>query len=186
MWASEAAVAELRAILLRNLRRAFAGRPGVREPDLEDFAQEATLRVIERKSAFRGDSRFTTWATSVAVRVAIGHLRRGPWVNLPLADGQPAPEPVQRARVEADVYEGQLQAALTAAIQGALTPRQRLVIEGELAGLESDALAERLGTNRNALYKLAHDARSKLRAALLAAGFSLSEVREHLQEASDE
>lgn len=69
---------------------------------------------------------------------------------------------------------------------GVLTPRQRAVIEAELAGVDRDELAARLGTNRNALYKLAHDARAKLRAALLGAGFSLAEVRDHLRETSDE
>jgi RNA polymerase sigma-70 factor (ECF subfamily) len=181
---AEPAVAELRDLLLRNLSRAFAGRPGVRGADLEDFAQEATMRVIERLPSFRAESRFSTWATSVAVRVALGHLRRGAWATLPFPEGG-AQEPVQRARLEADVYEAALQAALTRAI-GALTPRQRAVIEAELAGVDRDELAARLGTNRNALYKLAHDARAKLRAALLGAGFSLAEVRDHLRETSDE
>jgi len=181
----EAAVAELHGLLLRNLRRALAGRPGVREAELEDFAQEATLRVIDRRSTFKGDSRFTTWATSVAVRVALGHLRRGAWANHPLPKGGP-PEPVQRARLEVDVYEAELRSALSHAVQHALTPRQRAVIEGELSGVGRDELAAQLGMKRNALYKLAHDARSKLRAALLEGGFSMDEVREHFREASDE
>jgi RNA polymerase sigma-70 factor (ECF subfamily) len=33
-----------------------------------------------------------------------------------------------------------------------------------------DVLAQRLGTNRNALYKTVHDARSRLRAHLIASG----------------
>jgi RNA polymerase sigma-70 factor (ECF subfamily) len=37
-------------------------------------------------------------------------------------------------------------------------------------GVPVDVLAERLGTNRNALYKTVHDARSRLRAALTVAG----------------
>ena len=42
----------------------------------EDFAQEATLRVLKSLPSFRGDSQFTTWAMKVAVRVAISELRR--------------------------------------------------------------------------------------------------------------
>jgi len=34
-----------------------------------------------------------------------------------------------------------------------------------------DVLAERLGTNRNALYKTLHDARQRLRAGLIIAGY---------------
>jgi RNA polymerase sigma-70 factor (ECF subfamily) len=36
-----------------------------------------------------------------------------------------------------------------------------------------DVLAERLGTNRNALYKTLHDARRRIRAALLASGLDV-------------
>src|SRR5260221_3556185 len=42
----------------------------------DDFAQDATLRVLANLESFRGDSRFTTWATKVAVRVAISEMRR--------------------------------------------------------------------------------------------------------------
>ena len=38
-----------------------------------------------------------------------------------------------------------------------------------------DVLAERLGSTRGALYKMLHDARRKLRAALMAAGHSLED-----------
>jgi len=36
--------------------------------------------------------------------------------------------------------------------------------------------AERLGTNRNALYKTLHDARLKLRAVLADRGFAVEEI----------
>src|SRR5579864_847990 len=42
----------------------------------DDFAQDATLRVLDNLASFRGDSQFTTWAMKVAVRIAITELRR--------------------------------------------------------------------------------------------------------------
>jgi RNA polymerase sigma-70 factor (ECF subfamily) len=61
----------------------------------EDFAQEATLRVLANLHSFRGDSQFTTWATKVAVRVAISELRRARYRDLSLeeltADGDLLP-----------------------------------------------------------------------------------------------
>jgi RNA polymerase sigma-70 factor, ECF subfamily len=42
-----------------------------------------------------------------------------------------------------------------------------------LQGVPLDILAEQLGTNRNALYKLLHDARRKLRAHLEDEGLSM-------------
>ena len=53
-----------------------------------------------------------------------------------------------------------------------LTPRQRRVFVAlVLNGVPLDALADELGTTRNALYKTMFDARRKLRAALVANGY---------------
>ena len=43
-------------------------------------------------------------------------------------------------------------------------------------GVPLEVVAERMGTNRNALYKLLHDARRKLRTQLEAQGLSLDYV----------
>ena len=57
-------------------------------------------------------------------------------------------------------------------IRTALTPRQRQVLVAVvLEGVPIDVLAERLGSNRNALYKMLHDARRRLRAHVAAAGY---------------
>jgi len=40
-----------------------------------------------------------------------------------------------------------------------------------LEGVPIDVLAERLGSNRNALYKMLHDARRRLREHVAEAGF---------------
>src|SRR5256885_8556496 len=50
----------------------------------EDFAQDATLRVLANLDSFRGDSRFTTWATKVAVRIAISEMRRARYKDFSL------------------------------------------------------------------------------------------------------
>ena len=53
-----------------------------------------------------------------------------------------------------------------------LTPRQREVFVAIIvSGVPLDALAVRLGSNRNAIYKIMFDARRKLRAALVANGY---------------
>jgi RNA polymerase sigma-70 factor (ECF subfamily) len=57
-------------------------------------------------------------------------------------------------------------------IRTALTPRQRQVLVAVvLEGVPIDVLAERLGSNRNALYKMLHDARRRLRAHVAEAGY---------------
>jgi RNA polymerase sigma-70 factor (ECF subfamily) len=46
-----------------------------------------------------------------------------------------------------------------------------VLVAAVLEGVPIDVLAERLESNRNALYKLLHDARRRLRAYVAAAGF---------------
>lgn len=58
------------------------------------------------------------------------------------------------------------------AIDTVLTPHQRSVALAIIVqGVPIDVLAERLGTNRNALYKTVHDARGRLRAELRTRGY---------------
>ena len=55
-----------------------------------------------------------------------------------------------------------------------LTERQRTVLVAlAVEGVSIDVLAERLQTTRGALYKTLHDARQRLRAALVAYGFGM-------------
>ena len=65
-----------------------------------------------------------------------------------------------------------LLAALRRAVDTELTARQREVFVAIVVNdVPLDALAVRLGSNRNALYKMMFDARRKLRAALAAHGY---------------
>src|SRR5262249_34019534 len=55
-------------------------------------------------------------------------------------------------------------------IEHDLTEKQRQVLSAELSGVPHAEIATRLGMNRNALYKLGHDARRRVKARLEAAG----------------
>jgi RNA polymerase sigma-70 factor (ECF subfamily) len=154
----------------------------------EDLAQDATLRVIDNLDNFRGESQFTTWANRIAVRMAISDLRRARYKDFSLdnltADGEllpatgastgdsvttPAPPNPETAAERADVL-----ARINAAMAEALTERQYQALAAiALDGVPMDVVAERMGTNRNALYKLVHDARRKLRAHLEVQGLSM-------------
>ncbi len=148
----------------------------------EDLAQDATLRVMDNLANFRGESRFTTWATKIAIRLAISDLRRSRYKDFSLdelsADGDllpistrlgssasPTPEKVAERD---DVLE-----KIELALKEALTERQyQALVAVALKGIPMDVLAERMGSNRNALYKLIHDARRKLKTRLEAQGIS--------------
>ena len=65
---------------------------------------------------------------------------------------------------------------LEVSIQNDLTKRQRTALLAELKGVPQDEIARNLGSNRNAIYKLTHDARKKLNQRLEAAGFTAEDV----------
>lgn len=70
-----------------------------------------------------------------------------------------------------------LWAVLAEIIREELTPRQRQALLGRIiAEKPLVVLAAELGTDKDAVYKLIHDARRHLRRALLARGLTTDEV----------
>ena len=58
-----------------------------------------------------------------------------------------------------------------------LTEKQRkALVATQVKGIPLEEVARRMGTNRNALYKLLHDARQRLKKKLEAEGLSPEEV----------
>ena len=177
----EDAVAALRDRLRKGLGAALGSRSDVQESDLDDFTQDAVLRVTSRLDSFRGDSKFATWAMAIAVRVALTSLRRRRWKRETLDDRLEAmAAPVGAPAIETEEARDQLLAALRASIDEDLTPKQRQVILGELSGIPQVVLAERLGMKTGAIYKATHDARKKLLAALRRKGFDAARVMDVL------
>lgn len=180
---ADAALGDLQQVLRTVLRRGLQGRRGVDDGAVDDFVQDATLKVLDGLDGFRGDSRFTTWASAVAIRTALAALRRAHWRDLPLDDALPdldaVGEPADGGDLPAEtrVQRRQIHAAIHRAIRRDLTERRRIAILSELAGVPHAVIAERLGMKRNALYKLAHDARKSLRASLEREGFTAEDVR---------
>ena len=72
----DAALAELRQVLSRQLTRAFrdAGADFI-----EDTVQDALLKILANIQKFDSRSRFTTWAMTIAVRTGYTELRRRRW-----------------------------------------------------------------------------------------------------------
>jgi RNA polymerase sigma-70 factor (ECF subfamily) len=178
------AVARLHALLLRAARFEVARRrptlPHLRGNELDEIALEAAddalMSVLARLDDFRGASRFTTWVYKFALLEAAVKLRRRAWQGreVPLEPetwslfSSAALEPDEQAE------QSELLAILKRAIEEVLTPHQRRVLVAlALNGVPIDVLAERLNTNRGALYKTLHDARRKLRKHLEDSGVAL-------------
>jgi len=178
----EAALARLHGTLLR-IARAECRRRGPRfriaGPELEDLAYQAAadalMAITAKLGQFRGESRFTTWAYKFVIFEVSAKLGRHFWrhqdVPLDAEDWDRLPsrfgfQPAQESEWR------DLLAALRRAVDTELTPRQREVfVATVINGVPLDALAVRLGSNRNAIYKMMFDVRRKLRTALVANGY---------------
>lgn len=167
----EAALADLRGVLAVGLRAALKARPDFLDSMLDDILQDSLLRVLAALDQFVGRSRFVTWATAIAVRVGLGELRRRKWRDVSL-EALIADTKIEPPAAEDDAPERrELVEAMNRVIQNELTEKQRTVLLAEMRGMAQDEIARQMGTNRNALYKLSHDARQRLKRGLEEAGF---------------
>lgn len=179
----EAALADLRSFLVAGLTRAF-GQSDIGSALIEDVAQEALSRILDRIQTFRGDSRFVTWAMAIATRAMLSKLRRAHWANVSLDEMAAAgliPPLATVVSNDENLDRVRLLEVVRASIENDLTERQRQTIQAELAGVPPEVIAERMGSNRNAVYKLVHDARARLKKAILAAGWTEASVRSVLK-----
>lgn len=185
----EAALADLREILASGLRRGLSKWLEAYSPELEALAQEATqealLRILDRLETFEGRSKFTTWAYKVAINIALTDLRRKQWQDLSLdeiLDPQSGDHPGkslvdENISPEQTVEQQELLGRLGEILQEELTSRQLSLMKAvALRGVPMEAVAQKMGVKRNALYKMMHDARLKLKRRMALEGFDLDEV----------
>jgi len=177
------ALADLYDLLVRGLRAALGGRAGGVDANIEDFAQEALIKIMSNLDSFRGESRFTTWAKKIAMNVALTELKRRRWRDVSLEDllarrtatGRGLANP--QLTPEQVAFQNMVLAKLRGIIDEELTDKQReAVVAVILKGMPIAEVARRMGTNQNALYKLLHDARKKLKLRMEAVGLSPQEV----------
>jgi RNA polymerase sigma-70 factor (ECF subfamily) len=178
----EAALADLRGLLVRGLRAALHGRAGGVETSVEDFVHEALLRILDNLDSFRGESRFTVWAQKICVRTAFAEMRRSRWRDVSLEEvidrsGEGAVAPADPLTdPERATTRGMILADFRRFIDEDLTEKQRLALLAALGGMPLEAIADRMGTNRNALYKLLYDARKRLKRRIEAEKLSAEDV----------
>ena len=185
----DSALADLRQILISGLRRGLLSQVNTSAPEFEtqaeDFVQEALLKILANLDSFAGRSRFTTWAHKIAVSVALTELRRKRWQDSSL-DGiletesgdytpsfvaDPAPRP-EGATVQADMLR-----RVNNIITNELTEKQRTALTASIIQeLPTAQVAKMMNMKPNAVYKLLHDARVRLKKQLQKEGLSVAEV----------
>ena len=62
-------------------------------------------------------------------------------------------------------------------IHNSLTEKQRSALLAELKEMPQDEIARHIGSNRNAIYKLTHDARKRLKKGLEAVGYKMTDIQ---------
>jgi len=185
----EAALSDLRGLLLRALPQGLSRWLPPEHPEfeslLEDAVQETLLRVLSGLDQFQGRSQFTTWAYKIAVRVSLNELRRRRWRDASL-DGLEAEDADDRpgrqfrasgASPESVAERGDALQRVQRILAEELTERQRAAMMAiTVDGVPMEEVARRLKTNRNALYKLLHDARLRLKQRLEQEGLPPEEL----------
>src|SRR5574341_2357925 len=131
------ALEDLRAIILRGLPYAIAGRLDPNSPEsealTEEIVQETLMRVLEYLDSFEGRSQFTTWAHKIAVRAALTELRRVRWREVPLPEMEMNEEvdtshremPDEHASPEEQVAQAEMMKRVNRIIMEELTDKQR-------------------------------------------------------------
>jgi RNA polymerase sigma-70 factor (ECF subfamily) len=186
--ARESALADLRSVILSGLPYALSNWLSPSDPAFaplaEEVAQETLLRVQSRLETFEGRSQITTWVHKIAVHIALSELRRRRWKDVSLeglleggesilgrAASVPGPDP------DAAAERSDLMSQLGRLMREELTERQRKALTAvAIEGMPMDEVARRMGTNRNALYKLLHDARLRLKERMAREGLVPQEV----------
>jgi RNA polymerase sigma-70 factor (ECF subfamily) len=186
----EAALADLRSVIASGLPYALSNYLSPDNPQFQSLADEVTqdtlLRVLDRLDSFEGRSRFTTWVHKIAIRIALTELRRRRWrdfsldslvseteegISFPSLMIDPSPNPDTLTQ-QIDMMEriGRL-------INEELTDKQRqAMVATAIEGVPLEEVARRMDMNRNALYKLLHDARLRLKKRMANEGLTTEDI----------
>jgi len=183
----EDALEDLRSVIQKGLPYALSRWLSPEQPQfnslVEEVTQETLLRVLDQLGTFEGRSQFTTWVHKIAVRIALTELRRKRWRDASLdelTENEDLPPPPglladPQAGPETSAERADMMVRVRRIIDEELTERQRqaLLLLG-VQDMPMEDAARKLKTNRNALYKLLHDARLRLKNRL-----SMEDINAH-------
>ncbi|HWR65345.1 MAG TPA: RNA polymerase sigma factor [Bellilinea sp.] len=185
----EAAILDLRDIIMRGLPHALSKWLSPDDPRfqtlIEEVAQDTVMRVTARLDTFEGRSLFTTWVYTIAVRIALTEVRKVRWQEVSLDEltagrensDEPREMPDLSSGVQITIEKKEMMATLGRILNSSLTEKQRTALMAvAMHGMPLEEVARRMGSERNAIYKLLHDARLKLKSNLEKEGFSAAEI----------
>lgn len=166
----------IRALIKRNNRRLFRVARSVlrNDAEAEDVVQATYVKAFTRLDIFRGDSRFSTWLTRIALNEALDRKRRtwpdvtdldaldqsgsAAFVNAPLSLVPPS--------ADSEVMRMEMREALEA-ITDELPEGFRVVfVLRDIEGLSIEETADLLGLNTNTVKTRLYRAHRMLRTAI--------------------
>lgn len=191
----EVAIADLRAVIAKGLPYALSRWLSPSVPQfqalVEEVTQETLLRVLDQIDTFEGRSQFTTWVHKIAIRIALTELRRKRWRDTSLdelTENEDIPPPQglledTQAGPENLAERADMLQHVRRVIDEELTDRQRKALTMlAIQEMSMEDAARKLKTNRNALYKLLHDARLRLKNRLAMEDISAHDVTSLFEE----
>jgi RNA polymerase sigma-70 factor (ECF subfamily) len=143
------------------------------------------LKILENLHTFAGRSQFTTWAHKIAVSVTLTELRRKRWQDnsldgmLTTETGDYTPKFIadKAPQPERAVEQAEMLVQVQRLIEEGLTEKQRMAMETAVfQGKSTNEVAEIMDMKPNAVYKLLHDARVRLKQELESEGLTTADV----------
>lgn len=156
---------------------------------VEDITQDSVLKILDKLETFRGESKFTTWAMKIAVREGYTELRKKRYKDISLEEhSRYDPEEKQAVEIEHEqpgpdqlAHESMLVKKVMKILEEELTDKQKKVIQHLMIDqIPMTVVAEMMDSNRNAIYKLVHDARLKLKNRMEAEGIDPDKILEEM------
>jgi len=139
------------------------------DAEAEDVMQDAYVRAYRELAGFRGEARFATWLTRIAVHEALARVRKGRRL-VPLSpslDGGGPPEPRTSAHSpEREAENRELQAVLQEAVEALPDSLRTVFCLREIEGLTSEQIADAVGISVENVRVRLHRAKAALRQKL--------------------
>lgn len=186
----DAAISKLRSYLVRGLKASLYKYVDKNLGDfVEDIAQDSILKILDKLETFRGESKFTTWAMKIAVREGYTELRRKRYDDISLHDYvNPKGETEHAVEIEEKealpdqiAHESMAVEKVMKVMNEQLTEKQKTVLQYLIIDqIPLTVVADKMDTNRNAIYKLVHDARLKLKTSLELEGIDPEKLLEEM------
>ena len=151
-----------RGPLFRFVLRALSHSSGQRS-SAEELFQEVWIRVIESRSRYAPQARFTTWLYTIAHNLLVDHWRKK---GLSLVSRDTEDVPIESANPARQVEGREAVARLLRAIDALPAAQREAFLLHQESGLSVAEIAAATGTNEEAAKSRLRYAMAKLKAAV--------------------